>query len=75
MVKASHVLGITLKRHVEDPDFHLHRTRRLSLTAKWPLPVHVDAEMFGTTPVEIEVVPAALTVILQPNAPARLFQN
>lgn len=70
-----HVLGITLKRHIEDPDFHLHRTRRLSLTAKWPLPVHVDAEMFGTTPVEIEVVPAALTVILPPNAPARLFQN
>ena len=70
-----HVLGLTFRKHVKDPDFHLHRTARLSLTAKWPLPVHVDAEMFGTTPVEIEVVPAALNVILPHNAPARLFQN
>jgi YegS/Rv2252/BmrU family lipid kinase len=68
-----HVLGLTMKKSVQDPDFHVHRTTRLRLTSKHPLPVHVDAEMFGTTPVDIKVMPGALTVIVPQNAPARLF--
>ncbi|MBN1220725.1 MAG: diacylglycerol kinase family lipid kinase [Anaerolineae bacterium] len=68
-----HLVGLTLRQHVKDPDFHLYRTTRLFLTAKEALPVHVDAEPFGATPVEIEVVPAALEVIVPHHAPARLF--
>jgi len=70
-----HVLGLTLGRHVQDPDFHLHRTRRLTLSAKEKLPVHADAEIVGHTPVEVEVAPGALTVIVPPDAPARLFEK
>ncbi len=68
-----HILGLTMRKHVQDPDFHVLRTQRLRLTSKYPLPVHVDAEMFGSTPVDIEVLPGALTVIVPPNAPERLF--
>ena len=68
-----HVLGLTLRRHVRDPNFGLYRTTQLSLSAKEPLPVHVDAETIGTTPVEIEIVPRALKVMVPHNAPDRLF--
>ncbi len=70
-----HALGLTLKRHVEDPGFHIQRTTKLTISARDPLPVHVDAETIGTTPVEVEVVPNALTVIIPKNAPQRLFDN
>ncbi len=70
-----HIVGLTLKQHIKDPDFHLYRTTRLSLSAKEPLPVHVDAETVGTTPVEIEVAPLALKVVVPRNAPGRLFEQ
>ncbi len=68
-----HVIGLTFKRHVKDPDYQIHRTTRISISAKSSLPVHVDAEPFGTTPVEIEIAPLALNVIIPQNAPRRLF--
>ena len=68
-----HAVGLTFKKNIEDPDFHLHRTTKFSLSAKETLPVHVDAETIGTTPVEIEIVPQALNVIVPQNAPERLF--
>ncbi len=70
-----HVLGLTFRQHVKDPDFNLYRTTRLSLSAKDALPVHVDAETIGTTPVEIQVAPLALKVIIPQNAPRKLFVN
>ncbi len=70
-----HVVGLTFRQHVKDPNFHLYRTTRISISAKESLPVHVDAETIGTTPVEIEVVPLALKVIIPQDAPNRLFKN
>jgi YegS/Rv2252/BmrU family lipid kinase len=70
-----HVFGLTLRRHVQDPDFYLYRTKRLCLSTHERLPVHVDGEPVGTTPVEIEVVPRALTVIVPQSAPAQLFNE
>jgi diacylglycerol kinase family enzyme len=68
-----HVVGLTIRQHVKDPNFNLYHTTHLSLEAKEPLPVHVDAETIGTTPIEIEVVPRILTVIVPHDAPQRLF--
>ena len=39
-----HLVGLTLKQYVKDPNFHLYRTTRLSLSTKETLPVHVDAD-------------------------------
>jgi YegS/Rv2252/BmrU family lipid kinase len=69
-----HVVGVTLKRHIKDPDFFLYHTTRLSLSAKHTLPIHVDAEPFGSTPAEIEVAPLALNVIVPHDAPKKLFK-
>lgn len=70
-----HIVGLTLRQHVKDPHFHLYRTTRLSISAKDALPVHVDAEPIGVTPVEIDIAPLALNVIVPHNAPERLFSN
>jgi len=70
-----HMAGLTFGQHVKDPDFHLYRSKLFSLAAREVLPVHVDAEPVGTTPVEIEVVPQALSVIVPQNAPQNLFAH
>jgi YegS/Rv2252/BmrU family lipid kinase len=72
---AKHIVGLTFRQHVKDPDFHLYRTKHLFLSARDPLPVHVDAETIGTTPVRIDVAPLALKVVIPQNAPARLFER
>lgn len=48
------------------------KTRRLSLSADPPQKVVLDGEIIGTTPVEIECIPAGLKVLAPPlNAAAR----
>ena len=68
-----HVILATLGRHTRNPYVHIHRTRRIKIESRDPIPVHLDAENIGHTPVDIEVVPQALKVILPRNAPANLF--
>lgn len=70
-----HLAGLTLGQHVKDPDFFLRQTTHLSLLAQEALPVHVDAEPVGVTPVEVEVVPLALKVIVPKTAPESLFRR
>jgi diacylglycerol kinase (ATP) len=47
----------------------LERTARLTVASDAPLPVHVDGEIFemDSRPLEIEIVPGALTVIVGPS--------
>ena len=70
-----HLAGLTFGQHIKDPDFYLYRTKMLSLSAREALPVHVDAEPVGVTPVEIQVVPQALNVIVPQNTKERLFER
>lgn len=70
-----YLAGLTLGQHVKDPDFFLRQTTHLSLLAQEALPVHVDAEPVGVTPVEVEVVPLALKVIVPKTAPESLFRR
>nr|MBC8253615.1 hypothetical protein [Ardenticatenia bacterium] len=68
-----HIVGLTLGHYARDPAVHFYRGRSITVRTRRPLPVHVDAEPMGTTPVEIEVMPQALTVILPPKLPAHLL--
>ncbi|MGC8879665.1 MAG: diacylglycerol/lipid kinase family protein [Anaerolineae bacterium] len=68
-----HILGLTLGFHVRDPRVHQYRCSSVSVRTRKPLPVHVDAETVGTTPVRISVVPRAVTVILPPKLPEHLL--
>jgi len=46
---------------------------RIAVDAEVPLPVHLDAEPFGTTPVAISVRPRSLRLMIPPTAPAGLL--
>jgi diacylglycerol kinase (ATP) len=68
-----HILGLTFGFHVRDPRVHQYRCSSVAVHTRKPLPVHVDAEPVGTTPVRISVVPRAITVILPPKLPEHLL--
>ena len=70
-----HVILATFGRHIRDPEVHIYRTKQITIEAKDLIPVHLDAENVGHTPVEIEVIPRSLKVILPHNAPHYLFLN
>ncbi len=71
---AKHLAGLTLRQHIKDPNVHLLQTTSISLIARDPLPVHVDAEPVGFTPIEIEVAPQSLSIIIPLDAPKQLFK-
>jgi diacylglycerol kinase (ATP) len=50
-------------RHLARGDVRTGRATRLTLDAAGPVPVQVDGDPLGTTPVEVEVIPGALTLI------------
>jgi len=50
-------------RHLERGDVRVGRATRLTLDAAAPVPVQVDGDPLGTTPVEVQVMPGALTLI------------
>ncbi len=68
-----HILGLTFGFHMRDPHVHRYRCSSVSVRTRKPLPVHVDAEPVGTTPVRISVVPHAVTVILPSRLPEHLL--
>jgi diacylglycerol kinase (ATP) len=74
MLAAAAPLGaLVAGRAAEDASTAAGRARRVRIVSRQPLPVHLDAEPFGTTPVTIEVVPACLDLLVPPSAPAALF--
>jgi YegS/Rv2252/BmrU family lipid kinase len=69
------VLLATIGQHINNPAVHSYRTKQINIETYEPIPVHLDAENVGHTPVTIEVVPQALTLILPQNAPTHLFSG
>ena len=50
--------------HTRFPEVKIYRTKRITVTSDIPLPLLGDGEMICATPVSLEVVPQALTVIV-----------
>jgi diacylglycerol kinase family enzyme len=51
-------------RHLRREDVRAGQATRLRLTAAPPTPVQLDGDPWGTTPVDVEVVPRALTLVV-----------
>jgi YegS/Rv2252/BmrU family lipid kinase len=49
------------------------RVARVRVVTAEPVPVHLDAEPFGTTPMTFDVRPSSLRLLVPPGAPAELF--
>ena len=56
---------IYLGRHQQSADWRTFRTRRLRITASEPVPCQVDGDPAGTLPLEVQVLPGRLTLIVR----------
>ena len=56
--------GVFAGRHTNHPKVRMYRGSQIRLESDRPLPVLVDGDVLGTTPLEIEVIPGAVEMIL-----------
>ena len=70
---ARHFISIALRQTGQNPQLINSRARSIRITARQPTAVHVDAEPIGMTPIEVQVQPRALRVIVPQHVPAGLF--
>jgi diacylglycerol kinase family enzyme len=74
LTSAWHVVRVFLGLHRRAPDVEHHRARSIEIHGP-RLPVQVDGEPVGATPVHISIRPKALRVLVPPGANRTLFAN
>ncbi|MEI2690057.1 MAG: diacylglycerol kinase family protein [Anaerolineae bacterium] len=67
----STVARLLTSRHPSDPNVHYAQARRVVIDTAQPQAVHVDAEPFGVTPLEITVLSGALPLLIPPTMEAK----
>ena len=55
-------------QHVERGTAHYWKVRSVRVESKPPVPIHLDGDEWGYTPVEISVLPGALRVLAPPES-------
>jgi YegS/Rv2252/BmrU family lipid kinase len=59
-----HIVNILLGTHAHDPNVVSRQCRNVVIESDPPLPVHVDAEPIGYTPMSFHVLPSAIRVLV-----------
>jgi len=70
-----HAVRIFARRHLRDPLVAYYQCKKVSIRTATPLPVQVDGDPIGTTPMEFEIVPQALNVVVPQGSSRQLFLN
>jgi YegS/Rv2252/BmrU family lipid kinase len=70
-----HTLAILARRYSHDPQIAYYRARTIEIFARPRLPVQVDGDPIGQTPMTFEVVPGAISALLPANPPEDLLQQ
>jgi diacylglycerol kinase (ATP) len=70
-----HTIAILRQRYSHDPEIEYYRARTIQVVARPRLPVQVDGDVIGLTPMTFAVVPGALRALLPPDLPADLVQQ
>ncbi|MEP7198890.1 MAG: diacylglycerol kinase family protein [Chloroflexota bacterium] len=70
-----HYAGFILRGIWTDSQIELFRARTVEITTQQPMPVQVDGDAAGVSPITIRVVPAALRVLVPRGAPLRIFAH
>lgn len=73
--KLAHLVRVLFRLHREDPEVEYFRARSITVHSSIPLPVQVDGDPIGTTPMTFKVLPKALRVILTSSASKLLFKD
>lgn len=68
-----HVVRVLSQRYLDDPEVVHRQVRRIEVRTEEPVAVQADGDPIGTTPVEIEVLPRALRIIVPPTMPSDLL--
>ncbi|HWQ11745.1 MAG TPA: diacylglycerol kinase family protein [Roseiflexaceae bacterium] len=68
-------LSILLQRHTADPKIEYHRARSVRVEARRSMPVQVDGDYIGHTPMTFEVAPGALRALLPQQLPPGLLYS
>jgi diacylglycerol kinase (ATP) len=68
-------LGVVTGLHVHDPRHSCHRGRIIHVETDKPMALHVDGEPLGSTPLDCEVIPRALTVLIPRHMRPELFTD
>ncbi|HEU5102968.1 MAG TPA: diacylglycerol kinase family protein [Roseiflexaceae bacterium] len=67
-------LSVFTQRYNLDPEIEYHRAREISILARRPLPVQVDGDHIGQTPMTFAAVPGALRALLPASLPEDLLR-
>ncbi|MFQ6100310.1 MAG: diacylglycerol/lipid kinase family protein [Anaerolineae bacterium] len=68
-----HLLKLISQRYLQDPRVVHRQACHIEVQTEWAIPVQVDGDPIGTTPVTLKVVPRALRVLVPPSTPPGLF--
>jgi YegS/Rv2252/BmrU family lipid kinase len=68
-----HVAHILTERHLQDPRVAYIQAQKITIETRRPMPVQVDGDPIGTTPVTFKAIPQALRIIVPPEVPPWLF--
>jgi diacylglycerol kinase (ATP) len=70
-----HIFKMLSRRCLQDPRIVHRQARQIRVLTEWAVPVQVDGDPIGTTPVTLSVVPRALRILVPPSAPPGLFTS
>jgi YegS/Rv2252/BmrU family lipid kinase len=71
----SHLVAIFLRRYTHSPEIEYYRARTVKITSRSTLPVQVDGDTIGHTPITIEAVPGALRALMPERPPNNLVRH
>jgi diacylglycerol kinase (ATP) len=76
MLKAPiRLLSILFRSHHLDDRIEYHRATQIRFVSRKPVPIQIDGDYLGTTPMRLEVVPKSLWVLVPPNADQSLWSK
>ena len=61
---ATQMMAVLARRHLRDPRVRYYRGKHLTLESDPPIQGQLDGDTFGETPIEISVIPKALTMFV-----------
>jgi diacylglycerol kinase family enzyme len=70
-----HAAKMLRRRYLEDPKIVHAQAREIRVVTEPETPVQLDGDPYGTTPLELSVVPRCLRVLVPPSAPRILFSD
>lgn len=70
-----HFVLIAMGKHAQDPKVDIYRAHQVQVRAERPMPLHLDGDPVGFTPVNITVEPRVLKVVVPTWASGSLFEG